>query len=87
MKVECIKKIVDLNKIHWAIDCFRAEHRGEDPSYIVMSYKTKAELMSKYYFETVIRSSFDNDLETEDCLFGIPVAYSKGLKIGEVDIV
>ena len=86
MKVECIKKIVDLDKIHWAISCFRAEHRGKDPSYIVMSYETKAELISKYYFETVIRNSSDS-LETDDCLFDIPVAYSKGLKLGEVDIV
>lgn len=86
MKVECIKKTIDLNKIHWAIDCFRAEHRGENPSYIVMSRKTKAELINEYYFETVIRGSL-NSLETEDCLFGIPVAYNEGLKYGEVDIV
>ena len=86
MKVECIKKIVDLNKIYWAINCFRAEHRGKDPSYIVMNYETKAELISEYYFETVIRNSSDS-LETDDCLFGIPVAYSRGLKLGEVDIV
>lgn len=86
MKVECIKKIVDLNKIHWAIECFRAEHRGKDPSYIVMSCETKIELMSEYYFKTAIGGLFDS-LETEERLFNIPVAYSKGLKIGEVDIV
>ena len=80
MKVECIKKATDLNKIHWAIECFRAEHIGEDPSYIVMSYKTKAELVDEYYFKTVIRSSLNS-------LFGIPVAYNEGLKYGEVDIV
>lgn len=86
MKVECIKKTIDLNKIHWAIDCFRASHRGEDPSYIIMSYETKAELLDEHYFETVISSTFNN-LKTEDCLFGIPVAFNKGLEIGEVDIV
>ena len=81
MKVECIKKTIDTNKIHWAIDCFRASHNGDRPSYIIMSYETKAELVDKYYFG----SSFNN-LEIET-LFDIPVAFNKGLKIGEVDIV
>lgn len=83
MKVECIKKTIDLNKIHWAIDCFRAEHRGEDPSYIIVNYETKAELMDNYYY-TIIK---DNRFPKQQKLFGIPVAFSEGLKYGEVDFV
>jgi hypothetical protein len=85
MKIECIKKTIDLDKIYWAIDCFKAKHNGERPSYIIMSYETKAELVDKYYFETVIKN-LSNILEIET-LFGIPVAFNEGLKIGEVEIV
>ena len=86
MKVECIKKTVDLNKIHWAISCFKKHHEWNSPSYIVMSYETKAELVNEYYFETAIRDSLNN-WGKEGRLFDIPVAINQGLKLGEVDIV
>ncbi len=84
MKVECIKKTIDFDKIYWVISCFKAEHNGKGPSYIIMSYETKAEL--KDNFDTVIRGSF-NHLGREDYLFGIPVAFNEGLKFGEVDVI
>ena len=87
MKVECVKKTIDLNKIHWAIECFRENHNGKYPSYIIMGYETKAALINDYYcLETVIKGSI-NDLREENLLFGISVAFNKGLKMGEVDIV
>lgn len=85
MKVECIKKTIDINKIHWAIDCFKAENRGENPSYIVMSCKTRAELVDYYYYITWLDS--EKGIRKEDKLFGISIALNEGLEYGEVDII
>ena len=86
MKVECIKKVIDIEKIRWATVMFEMEHEGNKPSYVVMNYETRADLVDKNscYFE--IKGSLKNCTEI-DTIFGIPVAFNKGLKYGEVDIV
>lgn len=86
MKVECIKKTTDLNKIQRAIDCIRMSHKGQYPSYIIMSYETKAEIINEHSETTIIRELL-NDWKGQDRLFNIPIAYYEGLKFGEVDIV
>lgn len=84
MKIECIKSTIDLDKVYFAICRFKAEHSGNRPSYIIMSYKTGVELRDEmYYYHTV---KFDNLLGT-DTLFDIPIAFNNGLKFGEIDIV
>jgi hypothetical protein len=82
MKIECIKKIVDINKIHYAIDKFACEHNGDKPSYIIMNYETRAYLVDNYCYYQIIF-----DIKKEDKLFNIPVAFNEGLKFGEVDII
>ena len=86
MIVDCTEKLINFRKIHWGINKFRAEHRGDNPSYIIMSRKTKASIVDNYYFETVIRGSLNN-IDQEEKLFGISVAYCDNLEYGEVDIV
>ena len=86
MKIDCTEMRVNLDKIHWGINKFKAEHRGDYPSYIIMSHKTKASIVNNYYFETAIRGSLNN-IDQEEKLFGISVAYCNNLKYGEVDIV
>ena len=83
MKVDCIKTEVNFKKIMWAIDCFKAAHVGLKPSYVIMNYETRADLMDRYYYTTSIEH-YDNKVDT---IFGIPVAINEGLKFGEVDIV
>lgn len=82
MKIDCLKKQVDLNKIHYAIDCFRAEHR-EYPSYIVMNYETRSEIINNNPYCLINADVFPN----VEKIFGISIAYNKELKFGEVDIV
>lgn len=87
MKVNCSKKSIDINKIHWAIDKFTAEHfEGDKPSYIIINYETKAELVDNYYYNIALLSN-EKGVRKEDTLFGIPVAYNEGLEFGEIDIV
>lgn len=80
MKVDCIRKTIDVNRIHWAIDEFKVNHYGNEPSYIVMNFETNVELISDYYDVQWAGSKVS-------ALFGIPVAFNEGLKFGEVDIV
>ena len=87
MKIDCLKKQVDLNKIHYAIDCFRADHKGEYPSYIVMNYETRSNIMDSWHYYYTFRGTKDDEIREEEKLFGIPVAYNKALKFGEVDVV
>ena len=86
MKVECLKKQIDINKIHWGIDVFKAEHYGNKPSYIIMNYETRVNLIDNLYYEVMIKDLIKIANKT-DMIFGIPVALSEGLKYGEVDIV
>lgn len=88
MKVDCSKKQIDLNKIHYGIEKFKAKHDGNNPSYIVMNYETRSDIVninSWYYYYTY--KGTKNEIQEEERLFDIPIAYNKGLKFGEVDIV
>jgi len=84
MKVECIKKTVDLNKIHLAIDHFKVNHRGENPSYLIMNYETHDKI--EHMFNNEVEGDRSYIIYKQE-LFGIEVALSAGLKFGEVDIV
>lgn len=84
MRVECIKSTIDIDKVYSAICRFEAEHLGNRPSYLVMSCKTRAELLSDVYYYNILK--FDN-LSGVDILFDIPVAFNNGLKFGEIDVV
>lgn len=86
MKIDCLKKQVDLNKIHYAIDCFKAEHYGDNPSYIIMNYETRSDIMDSWHYYYTFRGTKD-EMREEERLFDIPVAYNKALKFGEVDVV
>ena len=86
MKIDCSKKQIDLNKIHYGIDRFKAEHYGDNPSYIIMNYETRSELLNSYYYNVRFAGSAI-EVEKEERLFDVPIAYNKGLKFGEVDII
>lgn len=83
MKIDCLKKQVDLNKIHYAINKFKAEHYGDNPSYIVMNYETRSEIINNSPYCLINADDFPN----VEKIFGISVAYNKELKFGEVDVV
>ena len=86
MKVTCVKKAFDMERFHYALDCFKAEHYGEKPSYIIMNYETRAELLARHYWGIVAEDFVSNGRKVET-LYGIPVAINEGLDFGEVDIV
>lgn len=82
MKINCTRERVDTDKILYEIDVFRMGNRGDRPSYIIMNYKTRNDILDSYYFNYSTSASPKGDK-----LFGIPVAYNEGLEFGEIDIV
>lgn len=85
MRVECLSKKVDTNKIAKAIDDFKSQHRNlENPSYIVMNRQTKAELWNSFGYSDI---SHWRDVEQYEILFGIPIATCENLGYGEVEII
>lgn len=87
MKINCTRERVDTNKILYGIDTFRMEHCGDKPSYIIMNYETREDILDYYYFDSRIKGLTGLSVTKEDRLFDIPVVYSEGLKYGEVDII
>lgn len=86
MKIKCIKRSVDVNKILKGIDTFRMEYYGDNPSYIIMNYETRNDLLDFRYYDSLTRI-YGSVNKREDRLFNIPVAINEGLEYGEVDIV
>lgn len=84
MKVNCIKRSINLEKIHFEIDNFRCTHNGKNPSYLIMSYETHDEIEHMFKYETEGNKLY---VTYKEELFGIEVALSAGLKYGEVDII
>lgn len=85
MRVECLSKKVDTDKIAKAIDDFKSQHRNlENPSYIVMNRQTKAELWNRFGYSDI---SYWRDVEQYEILFGIPIATCENLGYGEVEVI
>ncbi len=80
MRIDCSVRRIDLKKILYEIDVFRMGNRGDRPSYIIMNYKTRNDIVLDHDYSTSASPK-------EDRLFGIPVAYNEGLEYGEVDII
>lgn len=84
MKVDCLKKSIDLDRIHYEIDNFKIEHKGNYPSYLIMNYDTHDEIDHMFKHEIEGNKLY---ITYKEELFGIEVALSAGLKYGEVDII
>jgi len=86
MKINCTRERVDTNKILRGIGTFRMEHYGAKPSYIIMNYETRKDILDYCYFDSRIKG-LGGSVTREDRFFDIPVAYNEGLRYGEVDII
>lgn len=84
MKINCVKRLINLDKIHFEIENFRCAHNGKSPSYLIMSYDTHGEIEHMFKHEIEGNKSY---ITYKEELFGIEVALSAGLKYGEVDII
>lgn len=84
MKINCIKRSINLDKILFEIDNFRAVHNGKSPSYLIMNYDTHDEIDHMFKHEIEGNKLY---VTYKEELFGIEVALSAGLKYGEVDII
>ena len=92
MRVECLSKKVDTDKIAKAIDDFKSQHRNlEKPSYIVMNRQTKAELWNSFGYSDISHWRLDVEPSGKkrqyEILFGIPIATCENLGYGEVEVI
>lgn len=90
MRVICKTESVDIQGLHSMINEYKYRHNGENPSYLIMNYLSRADIITQIIAKNkFIDHEYEYDLVTRKfkTLFGIPIAINEGLKFGEVDII